>query len=107
MKIKYYYQDRFGNRTDEAESMTALAKMVGESPTAVSRGVAKFKQGLPSRYGCEVVDEEALEIQKGHCKYCGRDVSKNLCSACRAKLELVRKIIAIGKLIKEDANDRE
>lgn len=110
MKIKYYCQDRFGNRTAEAESMTALAKMVGDSISAVSRGVTKFNQGQPSRYGCENVDDgEALEFQKGYCKYCKRELSKgaHLCSECRAKLKLVRKIIAIGKLMRKVAEKNE
>lgn len=40
------------------------------------------------------------------CKYCGCSVKdKTVCASCWKKLKYIRKIIAIGKLIKERAKN--
>ena len=43
------------------------------------------------------------------CKYCKRRISRyqTVCSACYAKLPLVRRIIAIGKMIKWQAEEEK
>lgn len=103
MSVIYYCVDRFGQRIAEDKSVAGLARKVGESAATAQKWIDRFQQGQPSRYG--FVDEEDNKTARaGRCKYCERKISKyDVCVYCVEKLILVREIIAIGKLIKEDA----
>ena len=49
-------------------------------------------------------DKYKRKNAKSECKYCGHiAIDGNICEVCRKKLPLVKKIIAIGKMIKEQA----
>lgn len=106
MSVIYYCVDRFGQRVAEDKSVAGLARKVGVSPATVHKWIDRFQQGQPSRYGF-VEEEDNKTVMAGRCKYCECKTAKytTVCSACKAKLDLVRKLIAIGNLIKEDAKN--
>lgn len=54
--------------------------------------------------------EDRLKMpESGRCKYCGCKAGKHqrVCAECYKKLILVRKLIAIGKMIKQQAEEEK